>query len=177
VIQHRRSIRLQHYDYTQPGAYFITLVTKDRLCLFGKIVDGDMVLSEFGKFASSCWDAIPEHFPFVEIDSFVVMPNHIHGIFVINATSVGATHASPLRESSTHSLPHPNGPPSGSVGAIIGSYRSAVSKRIHQILPDIQIWQRNYYERIIRNEKELDRIRQYILNNPLNWSKDQENRK
>ena len=91
----RRSIRLRDYDYTTGGAYFITMCTRNRECLFGSVIDGNVLLNELGEIAASCWNAITEHFPDVEVDRFVVMPNHIHGILVIHA--VGATHASPLR--------------------------------------------------------------------------------
>lgn len=93
---HRRSIRLKGYDYTQAGAYFITIVTKDRACLFGRIVDGEMRLSHVGHIVRACWLAIPDHFPHAMVDEFVVMPNHVHGIIVLNETEhVGARHAVP----------------------------------------------------------------------------------
>jgi REP element-mobilizing transposase RayT len=90
---HRRSIRLKGYDYTQPGAYYITLCTKARQCLFGDVVKGEMRLNALGDLAFTCWQAIPNHFPHVELDAFVIMPNHLHGILVISDTRVGATHA------------------------------------------------------------------------------------
>jgi hypothetical protein len=94
---HRRSIRLKGYDYTQPGAYYVTLCTKARQCLFGDVIKGEMRLNSLGYIAFTCWQAIPNHFPHVELDAFVLMPNHLHGILVISDTVVvGATHASPL---------------------------------------------------------------------------------
>jgi putative transposase len=166
---HRRSIRLKGYDYTQPGAYYITLCTKARQCLFGDVVKGEMRLNSLGYIAFTCWQAIPNHFSHVELDAFVIMPNHLHGILVIRDTLVGATHASPL-----HNL---CGPAPKSVGAIVGSYKSAVSKHINAICntKGNSIWQRNYYEHINRNDESLHNIRQYILENPWRWAGDPEN--
>ncbi|MGE0824886.1 MAG: transposase [Candidatus Binatia bacterium] len=121
---HRRSIRLKGYDYRQAGAYFVTIVTHGRECLFGNVVDGGMALSERGKIVQRCWDEIPVHFPNVQLDTFTVMPNHIHGIIVI----VGATHASPLPQA----VFPPHGPETRSLGAIVGSFKSAVTKRINE---------------------------------------------
>ena len=163
---HRRSIRLKEYDYSQPGAYFITIATFQRDCLFGQITNEEMQLNEFGKIAGECWYAIPEHFVNVELAAYVIMPNHVHGIIVTREnkllSSVGARHASPLP---------PRGVKPNSLGAIIGSFKSAVTKRIGQK----NIWQRNYYEHIIRNEKEWDKIHRYIESNPVNWGSDNEN--
>jgi len=108
---HRRSIRLRGYDYTQPGAYFVTIVTRNRECLFGDVVDGNVALNEYGHVVHACWKAIPDHFPNVTLDAFVVMPNHVHGIIVIDfpvramhATAiVGAMHAS---VGARHASPH-----------------------------------------------------------------------
>ena len=179
--RHRRSLRLKDYDYAQAGAYFVTICTQDRACLFGAIVDGAMQLSDAGSTVEQCWSQIPEHFRDVVLDEFVVMPNHVHGILVINPAvpavpavpvvpvvpAVGATHASPLR----------NGPRPGSLGAIVGSFKSAVTRRINQTCHSLgaTVWQRNYYEHIIRDEASLHGIREYIANNPLQWALDREN--
>jgi REP element-mobilizing transposase RayT len=174
---HRRSIRLKGYHYTQPGAYYITLCTKARQCLFGDVVKGEMRLNSLGYIAFTCWQEIPNHFPHVELDVFVIMPNHLHGILVITDTLVGATHASPLHR--TNALPkrHPCGPSPKSVGAIVGSYKSAVTKRINTICntKGNSIWQRNYYEHISRDEASVHNIRQYIVENPWRWADDPEN--
>ncbi|HMC97609.1 MAG TPA: transposase [Flavobacteriales bacterium] len=170
---HRRSIRLRGYDYAQAGAYFITLCTHDRSHLFGRIANAVMELNACGEAAQHCWDAIPGHFPLVELDAFQVMPNHVHGIVVITGgnTSRGATHASPLQGAG------PNGPMAGSLGAIVGSYRSAVSRMINRSrgTPGEPVWQRNYFERIIRDSAEHGRIAQYIADNPSNWTTDEMN--
>jgi len=173
---HRRSIRLKGYDYTQAGAYFITVCTKDRACLFGDVADGVMRLNQMGQIVRQCWLAIPDHFPHVMLDEFVVMPNHVHGILVIMPThDVGATHASPLQNDDTPA--RPRGPQRQSVASIVGSFKSAATKRInhHRGTPGAPVWQRNYYEHIIRDDESLNSIRNYIADNPLRWQIDAEN--
>jgi putative transposase len=173
----RRSIRLPEYNYAQPGAYFITICAHQHACLFGTILDGEMQLNEMGRVVQACWDEIPAHFAQVELDAFVVMPNHVHGIVVIceddsigaRHACVGATHASPLPRRA-------NGPQPKSIAAIVGSFKSAVTKRMNELrnTPGAPVWQRNYYERIIRNEAELNAVREYIANNPQRWAEDEE---
>ena len=173
---HRRSIRLKGYDYTRAGAYFVTICTKDRACLFGDVADGVMRLNQMGHIVRQCWLAIPDHFPHVLLDEFVVMPNHVHGILVIMPThDVGATHASPLQNDDTPT--RPRGPQPRSVASIVGSFKSAAAKRIneHRGTPGAPIWQRNYYEHIIRDDESLNLIRNYIADNPLRWQIDAEN--
>lgn len=172
-IPHRKSIRLPDFDYSQNGAYFVTIVTENRLNLFGDIIDGEMRLNKLGEIVQQCWMEIPNHISNVHLDRFVVMPNHIHGVFIIvngpqNATHVEATHASPL---------HGNGPRPKSVGVMVGSHKSAVTRLINILksTPGQPVWQRNYYDRIVRNDRELDAIRLYIQFNPQNWVKDKEN--
>jgi REP element-mobilizing transposase RayT len=172
----RRSIRLKHYPYAQDGVYFVTICTLNRECLFGAIADGEADLSTLGCVADSCWWAISEHFRGVELDAFVVMPNHIHGIVIINrdypvgARHVGARHAVPL-QSQTESF---GLPVSGSLPTIIRSYKSAVTRQINQIrqTPGAAVWQRNYYEHIVRSTRSLNCIRQYIHQNPARWRDD-----
>lgn len=164
---HRRSIRLKGYDYTQAGAYFVTMVTYQREPLFGEIANGEMRLSPMGQIAEEHWRAIPDHFPYVELGAYVVMPNHVHGIIVIHP--VGATHwVAPTTTTA-------NGPKRGSIGAIIGAYKSSVTRRIQNELNETAVWQRNYYEHIIRNEAEYHRIHRYIESNVENWINDNEN--
>jgi REP element-mobilizing transposase RayT len=148
---HRRSIRLKGYDYSQSGAYFITIVTYQRDFLFGKIVNKEMQLSDYGRIADECWRAIPDHFPKVELGAHVV---------------VGARHVSPLP---------PHGVKPKSIGAIVGSFKSAVTRRIGREHNTTGIWQRNYYEHVIRDNKDWDRIHRYIESNPSMWAEDQEN--
>ncbi len=180
----RRSIRLKGYDYNQAGAYFVTIVTQDRAHLFGEVVGGDIRLNAYGQIVRRCWQEIPMHFPNASVDDFIVMPNHVHGIIVImeNDIIVGATHASPQPspqpgpQTSAHP-PRPHGPQRRSVASIVGSFKSAASRRINDLrgTPGQSVWQRNYYEHIIRDDESLNRIRQYILDNPARWALDQEN--
>jgi putative transposase len=173
---HRRSIRLKGYDYSEAGAYYVTIVTYHRDLLFGEIVNEEMILNELGKIADECWRAIPDHFPFVELGTYVIMPNHVHGIIVIrnieSSSNVGATHASPLhiQNSSPQGAASPH-----SLGTIVGSFKSAVTKRIGRELNATGIWQRNYYEHIIRDEKDLQNKTDYINANPMLWEEDDNN--
>jgi REP element-mobilizing transposase RayT len=162
---------LREYDYSQTGAYFITICTHERICLFGDIMNGEMRLNDAGWIVQQCWDQIPEHSPHVELGEFIVMPNHVHGIIVIAETpNVGARHAVPLPEKFCKPVP-------GSIPTIVRSFKSAVTKRINELrnTPGAPVWQRNYYEHIIRNEESLNRIRKYIANNPTQWELDREN--
>jgi putative transposase len=174
-VHHRRSIRLPGYDYTSAGAYFVTICVRGGECLLGEVVDGEMQHNEWGQIAWDCWQAIPEHSPHVKLDVYVVMPNHVHGIIAItdpvgaqHTDPVGAQHAVPLQPSRTNVQP-------GSLGAIVRSFKSAVTKRINELrdMPGTPFWQRNYWEHIIRDERSLNRIREYIENNPGRWAEDQ----
>ncbi|MGC8787350.1 MAG: transposase [Anaerolineae bacterium] len=188
---HRRSIRLPGYDYTQPGAYFVTICTQNRECLFD-----DPVLRAV---VETCWQAIPRHIPQVKLDAWVVMPNHVHGIIVVthHPTSVGARHSQeislsrndlasyranefmPNQPRNALPLPQPmaHGALPRSLGVIVGNFKSVTARRINRIrhTPGMEVWQRNYYEHIIRNEGALQRIRKYIVNNLLRWELDIEN--
>ncbi|HRS90694.1 MAG TPA: hypothetical protein P5028_01435 [Candidatus Marinimicrobia bacterium] len=163
---HRRSIRLQGYDYSQQGAYFITVCTQNRECLFGEILNGEMRLNEFGKMARQCWFEIPNHFPHVQLDEYIIMPNHIHGIIVLNDI-VGAKNFSPQQYIT------PFRSPSKTIGSIIRGFKIGVTKWFRQNTDIYVVWQRNYYEHIIRNDGELNRIRQYIIDNPKKWKTDE----
>ncbi|MFQ3648206.1 MAG: transposase [Anaerolineae bacterium] len=169
---HRRSIRLQGYDYTQHGAYFVTICAHERRCIWGQVAGGAMVLNEWGRVVQSCWDEIPVHYPMVELDVFVTMPNHVHGVIVItrdDESNGGGMiyHAPTKREFSK--------PIANSLSTIIGTFKAAVTRRIHRLpnAPDHPIWQRNYYEHIIRSEDALNMIRAYVVNNPAKWAEDQ----
>jgi putative transposase len=183
-IHHRKSIRLQGYDYSQAGAYFVTIVTYQRDCLFGKIENEIMVLNDFGKIADECWRAIPEHFPNVELGVHVIMPNHAHGVIAIHddesASHLGMTDddgrgAAMLRPYANATNDHKINVKPGSLGAIVRSYKSAVSYRINKEHNATGIWQRNYYEHIIRSADEANRIHLYIEANPAQWDRDDEN--
>ena len=165
----RRSIRLSGYDYTQPGAYFVTICTFQRQCLFGDITADTMRSSALGEVVADAWRAIPGHDPHVDLDSFIVMPNHVHGILRIREY-VGAKHASPLHLG-------PRGTSRGSLSAIVQAFKSAVSREAHRqgFVSERPLWQRGFHDRVIRDEAELERIRSYIEENPLRWALDEEN--
>lgn len=161
----RQSIRLKGYDYSKEGLYFVTICCQD-ICRFGKIISGDMIINEMGKIAERCWLQIPEHFPNVVLHELVIMPNHIHGIIEI----VGANHYLPKILAKDIS-PLPSGT-SKTIGSIVRGFKIGVTKWTRQNDMAQHIWQRNYYENIIRNEKSYDNIARYIQNNPANWGKD-----
>jgi putative transposase len=164
---HRRSIRLKGYDYTRSGGYFITICTHQKSCLFAAIANKQLVLNRFGHLASECWQAIPQHFPGVELDEFIVMPNHIHGILIMTNNRQAMALPNPYQGKFGKPIP-------GSISIIIGSFKSAVSKQINILRNSkgVLVWQRNYYEHIIRDDESLNRIRNYIINNPLAWKND-----
>lgn len=201
---HRRSIRVRGYDYTQAGAYSVTLCTYQRQCLFGEITNGTMHLNLSGQFVQACWNNLPNHFASVQLDAYVVMPNHIHGIIIIieknhdvDVGTVGAKHlrgkfmyeaqecyanASPcvdssLPEFSGTTFSTPKGTKSGSLGAILQNFKSVSTRKINRMdsTSGETIWQRNYHEHIIRDENSLHQIRQYITHNPKRWIEDPEN--
>ncbi len=162
-IHHRRSIRLKGYDYSQNGAYFLTVCTHNRECLLGEITDGEMVLNEYGKIVDECWRGLPNHYQNMQLDYFVVMPNHFHGIIMINTVGAGLK---PAPTKTKHGL-----------SEFIRALKTFSSKQINQIrnTPGISVWQRNYWEHIIRDEKSLENIRNYIINNPAQWEEDENN--
>ena len=190
----RRSIRLLGYDYTQPGAYFVTICAHERQHLFGEVVDGQMRLSSAGRVVDWYWRRLPQHFPHVRLDAHMVMPNHAHVILWI-VDAVGATHSPTISGQTVNAVPtdgpdqtqrvlgnassplRPNGPAPGSVGAIIGNFKSVTTRRINKMnhTPGDPVWQRNFYERIVRNERALHAIRQYIADNPARWHLDRYN--
>ena len=167
-LRRRKSMRLQGYDYAQPGAYFVTLCTQDRACIFGEIVGSQMRSNTMGHIVADCWQAIPSHFQTVELDAWVAMPNHFHGIVWITDVPVGAPHAAPL---------HASPPPRRPLGTIVGSFKSATARRINTLrgTPGMPVWQRNYHERIVRSHASLNDIREYIHVNPARWAMDREN--
>jgi REP element-mobilizing transposase RayT len=153
------SSRLKDWDYSIPWWYYVTICTKDMKCWFGEIKKGKMILNDLGKFVENTWKEIPEHYPAVELDYYVIMPNHFHGIIIINNVETG--HAPSLQ------IKRPT------LGNIIGSFKSALTKWAHQNGYPHFKWQPRYYDHIIRNEKDLHRIRTYIQNNPLKWEIDE----
>ncbi|MEM7772159.1 MAG: transposase [Cyanobacteria bacterium P01_E01_bin.6] len=188
----RRSIRLKGYDYKAPGAYFITICTHQRERLFGEVVDGEMQLNRLGERVHACWLQLPNHFSRLQLDAYVVMPNHIHGILMLTDPSDGDCrgdafdhkfsgltktcfpNASPLRDSCNDHGDRPNGTRPGSISAIVQNFKSISTRRINQIrhTPGTPIWQRNFYEHVVRNNTSMQVIRRYIQNNPASWKND-----
>ncbi len=178
------SARLQNWDYGSPGLYFITICTKNRECYFGEIKNGEMNLNETGKIADQCWAEIPAHFKLVELGEFVIMPNHLHGIIIINE-SVSENVSVPEPVETGHALSlQPIAPPSiqnpkphfrfrnqgkNTVSAMVGSFKSATTR----LTPDDDFgWQPRFHDHIIRTHDDFLRISNYILNNPSNWNND-----
>ncbi|MDR0865363.1 MAG: hypothetical protein LBO74_10605 [Candidatus Symbiothrix sp.] len=170
-IHHRRSIRLHKYDYSREGLYFITICTLNRECLFGKIVDGKMILNEYGEIVEMVWWNLLNHYSNVELLEFVVMPNHIHGIIAI--TGVVTVGADVVRADVVRAgfKPAPTG---HGLSEIVRAFKTFSARKINEMreLAGISVWQRNYYENIIRNDKSYQTIAEYIINNPANWEID-----
>ena len=181
-IHHRRSIRLKGYDYSMAGLYFITICCENRICRFGKVVNDEMILNEFGNIANIEWGNLTKRFPNFELDVFLIMPNHMHGIIVLN-NAVGATLAVAQNDSSVSqnnnntragASPAPTNP---SISDIVGAYKSLVANGCLKIFKSRnetmgKFWQRNYHEHIIRNEQSYQIISDYIINNPAKWNDD-----
>ncbi|NES72383.1 MAG: hypothetical protein F6K24_47905 [Okeania sp. SIO2D1] len=174
---HRRSLRLRGYDYSQAGAYFLTICTYNRQTLFGEIIDGKMQLNQLGEVVVEEWERSAQIRQEIELDYSVIMPNHLHGIVIIN--NVGANERVGVNtiEGECHS---PLRMKSRSISSLITGFKSVVTRRINriryhgeQLTTPAPVWQRNYYEHIIRNETSLNQLRQYIVENPLKWEIDQ----
>lgn len=211
----RRSIRLKGYDYSKSGAYFITIVTRNRACLFGKVVNGKIRLNDAGRMVATEWEMIPERFPTVALDAFIVMPNHVHGIIVITNAAIVHDGANGVNDGENNVndgennvgatlvvapyglTPVPNGTTpvpdragtrpaptvvAPTVGDVVGAFKSRVTVEYIRGIKTSgwtpfhrDLWQRNYYEHVIRNEDALNRIRKYITDNPARWLFDYEN--
>lgn len=193
---HRRSIRLKGYDYSQAGAYFVTICAKDRQCLFGEIQQGEMYLNDLGKIVYDAWHDLPNHYLHMELDAFVIMPNHIHGIIALSDMPMVAGNTGDVMGDVGAGLkPAPTAPTAPTatttikrqpLSEIVRALKTFSSRRINEyrnkMIGDetqpyrgVPVWQRNYYEHIIREDDSLNRIRQYIVDNPKNWNKDQQN--
>lgn len=153
-----KQFRLPYFNYSSTGLYFITICTKQRNPIFGIIRDGIFIPTDIGKITVECWQNIPVKAPYASIDSFVTMPDHIHGIICINNPDQDQF----LKEKIFQ-------PTKRSLSIVVRSYKGAVTLRSREIYPNIDIWQKRFYDRIIRTEKELNAIRTYIENNPMQW--------
>ena len=172
-----KSIRLKDWDYSQNGYYYVTICTKNRECIFGKIVDGKIILSELGGIVNKYWREIPKHFKNIFLDEYVIMPNHIHGIIIIDndvKSNVETPHwgVSTTLKRNPHHIPQwkPN-----SLGSIICQFKTICTKQIRSIGYRNFAWQSRFYEEIIQNEHRLNTIRDYIINNPLQWKLNENN--
>jgi REP element-mobilizing transposase RayT len=157
-IHNRKSIRLKGYDYSQAGLYFITICCENRDCLFGKIINGEMVLNDMGKMVECVWYELPQHYPDVQLGQFVVMPNHIHGVLGMEGLGTGAIYRA--QNHTDDNLPR-----------ITRWFKGRATFECRKINP-LFAWQRNYYEHIIRNEQSYQNISNYIINNPAKWQED-----
>jgi putative transposase len=179
----RRSIRLPGYDYAQAGGFFVTIVTKDRGCLFGEMFEGEKRLNEYGRVIQMVRDELSGHYSTVECDAFVVMPNHVHAIIILGEDRVvGVSDVGAGLKPARGVVAGPNSvraglKPAPTLPEIIRAFKTFSARRVNQMrnTPGLPVWQRNYYEHIIRSEDELMRIREYIANNPPQWEMDREN--
>jgi REP element-mobilizing transposase RayT len=182
-IHHRKSIRLKEYNYSQAGLYFITICCQNRICRFGNVVDGEMMLNEFGIVAYNEWVKLSERFSNFELEVFQIMPNHMHGIILLNDISVGAG-VNPAQndlytqnDGKTNDNNRTTARVAPTVSNIVGAYKSLVANGCLDIFKSQnetmgKLWQRNYYEHIIRNEQSYQTIAEYIINNPAKWADD-----
>lgn len=179
MLRQRRSIRVKGYNYAQSGAYFVTLCTHQRMSLFGNIVDGEMRLNEVGGIIKTCLYKIPRFFPNARMDHWVIMPNHFHCILLLDEQCTGEATTANGPET-LNNLPvvasplRPRGTISGSMNAIIQNIKSVTTIKINNQHGSrgVPVWQRNYYEHIIRDEADYQRIAEYIQNNPQRWELD-----
>ncbi|RLD44972.1 MAG: transposase [Bacteroidetes bacterium] len=159
----RNTLRLPNFDYSGPGAYFVTICTRDRVCLLGHIHDGQMVLNHVGHIVRDTWMWLGKRYDHVDLDAWVIMPNHLHGIIILH-DGRGGSRTAPTEKRKP-------------LGRLIGAFKTISTKRVNEIrkTPGMQLWQRNYYEHVIRGEQALAALRKYIVENPAKWSSDLEN--
>lgn len=218
-LPHRKKLRIPDFDYSQPGAYYVSIVTQDRKTLFGKIVDGEMVLNDIGKMVKEVIDQIPEYYQGINVELFVVMPNHIHALLLISDVVAGpcACHVDQMKSGQPQGVDPTkehlflqerdpcagvvagsracqsdqmeDGQPRGvdptkeelSLSEIVHRIKSLTTHRYMIGVRDMgwprfekRLWQRNYYEHVIRNERDYKVIYEYIIANPMNWERDEE---
>lgn len=166
-----KSIRLKHWDYSSNGAYFVTICTKNRECVLGNVVNRKIVLSQIGKIVFEEWAKTEQIREYVKLDTYVIMPNHLHGIIIIENNNIGFV------ETHGHASLRKNkfGPQCRNLPAIIRGFKGASAKQIKLMGYRNFAWQPRFYEHIIRNENDMNRIREYVINNPLQWEFDNEN--
>jgi putative transposase len=180
-LYRNETFRAQWWDYRSEGSYHITICTENRVHYFGEIINEQICLSEIGKLANQFWSEIPNHFPHIQLDEFVIMPNHVHGILIIrdaaddDCRDVAMQHPynpeqqiNDKSKISSSSYFSSIAPKSGSISVVIRSFKSVVSKHAHRINVDFR-WQKLFHDRIIRDRDEFLRVKNYIRNNPRNW--------
>ena len=155
---HRRSIRLKGYDYTSPGAYFVTVCAATRGHVYGSVVDGDVVLNAIGKIIANAWRSLPKYFPYLSLDIYVLMPDHLHGIIMLHD---GIPATIPMTGKARGTAP-------GSLPAVMQNFKAVSTRRVNQACRTAgqRLWQEDYYEHIVRDANDMERIRQYIATNP-----------
>ncbi|MEN8242103.1 MAG: transposase [Chloroflexota bacterium] len=165
---HRKTTRLRGYDYRQAGFYFVTICTNIRICCLGEVVDGEMVLSGSGRIVRAAWFKLPQHYPYVCLDEFIVMPNHFHGIIQL---------AEPDSMPRRGGFRNPPLQPRHGLTEIVRGFKTWSAREINQMrgTPGTKFWQRSFYDHIIRGEDDLDHVRGYIRDNALKWESDREN--
>ncbi|MFH1288006.1 MAG: transposase [bacterium] len=161
----RKQNRLKEYDYSTPGYYFVTICANDKIEQFGLITENKMTLNTLGVIVKNTWLEIPAHFNNIVLGQYIIMPNHIHGIIIIN-NPVGNGHA---RSVNNHTK-------NNNLSVIVGSFKSAVTKRINQLNNTTPFkWQKSFHDHIIRIDQSLNKIQEYIIYNPVNWDMDEHN--
>ncbi len=161
IITRKSQNRLEEYDYSQSNYYYVTICTDNRKKWFGEIENNGMLLNHNGQIVKQQWQWLAKQYLYIELDEYVVMPNHIHGILIID-NSIRTGH-----DLSLHKIK--------SLSSLIGAFKTTSSKLIHQNGLSDFTWQRSFYDHIIRNDKSINKIREYIRNNPTTWDKDEEN--
>jgi len=177
-IHHRRSIRLRGYDYSQPGEYFVTICTEGKEHLLGQVVEGEMHRNEWGDSVARCWKWLTRRYSHVGLDAWIIMPNHLHGIIVITDGTGGsatAPHVQSLAkavEGGSRTAPTKRKP----LGSLVGAFKTVSTEDVNALrgAPNRTLWQRDFYDHIVRDEDELNKIREYIQTNPLRWATDPE---
>ena len=177
---HRKSIRLKDYDYTYEGAYFVTVCVHGRRCVLGHVKNGEMVLNDAGKMVADYWMELPKRFSNVEMDEYMVMPNHLHGIIVIAGSDRCVSVGAPLVGALNNPAKRAGTRPAPTLGEMIGAFKSLTTNEYIRNVKTKKwpafrrhFWQRNFYEHVIRNEFDLNQVREYILNNPAGWETDE----
>ena len=191
MYNERESHRLKDWDYSSKGVYFITICCKDKRSYFGSFFNNQIILSEVGIISSKYWLDIPNHFPHVKLQEFIIMPNHIHGILILDYSNVGTRHGVSLhspsfdnvmschgmtlqpRKKSNQKLNLFSKPIKNSISVIINQYKSSVKRWCNKNGFDHFQWQSSFYDEILHNENSIDKIREYICNNPTNWINDE----